>query len=508
MDFTTFVLLLLILLLTFNLLSNSNFRRRRCRLPPGPYPLIAIGNFHQLGKNPHQSLAKLSKTYGPLMHLRLGSVDTIVVSSPEIAKEILLRHDGAFPERRIGAAARALRHHTKSLACLPVGAKWRSLRRICQERMFSAQRLDSGRLLRQEKLRKLVDHGRDCCRKKLVMDVGTAAFVTALNLISNTLFSMDFADYGSDSSQEFAESIRGLMRVLGKPNVADFFTILRTFDLQGIKRESEFYVGKLLGIFDGIIDRRLEMRRNSERGEAMDDMLEALLQINEEDQKNDEADDHLSRDDIKHLLLDLFVAGTDTSSSTVEWTMTELLRNPNIMCKAKLEIQTIIGQEKRFIEESDIPKLPYLQAIIKESFRYHPPGPFLVRTKGRDDHIEIKNYTIPKNALIFINIWAVGRDPIVWSNPNMFDPERFLHGKIIDVKGQNFELIPFGAGRRICPGMALAYRMIHLMVASLIHNFDWELEGGIEPEDVDISENFGLSLQKDLPLRAIPLHIR
>ncbi|KAL0352040.1 UNVERIFIED_CONTAM: Labd-13Z-ene-9,15,16-triol synthase, chloroplastic [Sesamum calycinum] len=181
--------------------------------------------------------------------------------------------------------------------------------------------------------------------------------------------------------------------------------------------------------------------------------------------------------------------------------MTELMRNPQVMSKLKTEVRTVVGANNQ-VEESDISKLPYLQAVIKEAFRYHPPGPFLMRRKDGDD-LEIKNYFIPKYAVILINIWAIGRDPSIWPNPHSFEPERFLNSEV-DTKGHDFELIPFGGGRRICPGVPLAQRMLHVTVASLVHNFDWELEPGNAPEDVDLNEKFGLSLQKAVPLKAVP----
>ncbi|KAI3465331.1 hypothetical protein Pfo_021994 [Paulownia fortunei] len=496
MDLTSsFVLLLCLTWACFHFLNSNSRRRRSAKLPPGPYPFPIIGNILQLGHKPHQSLTKLSKTYGPLMHLKLGSIDTIVVSSPEIAQEILQKHDYAFPGRMTTAATQALGHHRTSVACLPVGSQWRVLRKICREQMFSTRRLDASRGLRQEKLQKLLDYVQERCVNGRVIDIGEAAFVTSLNLISNTLFSVDFAEYNTGSSQELKEIVHGLMRVLGSPNLADYFPILGLFDPQGIKREAEFYIGKLLAIFDRIIDERVESSQDSPR---KNDLLEALLEISQGNQSE------LSRNDMKHLLLDLFVAGTDTTSGTVEWVMTELLRNPKIMSKAKMEIRTVIGENKQ-VEELDISNLPYLQALIKETFRYHPPGPFLARRKDEHD-MEINNCIIPKNAVILINIWTTGRDSRIWPNPDSFEPERFLNGEI-DVKGHNFELIPFGAGRRICPGLPLAYRMVHLMVASLIHNFDWKLEPGMRPQEVDMNEKFGLSLQKAVPLKAVPIKL-
>ncbi|KAL0352039.1 UNVERIFIED_CONTAM: cytochrome [Sesamum calycinum] len=427
------------------------------------------------------------------MYLKLGSVDTIVVSSPEMAKEVLQTHHQAFPLRTNTAATRAFDHHATSVAFLPIGDQWRNLRKICKEHMFSNQRLQANEGLRQEKLQKLVQYIQECCVHGRAVDIGEAAFVTSLNFISNTLFSLDFADYNSGSSQELEETIHRLMRVFARPNLGDYFGFLGLFDPQGIKREAEFCMGKLLAEFDSIIDQRVEASRNSQARKT--DLLEVLLEISDGNQAE------LTRKIMKHLLLDLFVAGADTTSVTVEWVMTELLRNPQVMSKLRTEVRTVVGANKQ-VEESDISKLPYLQAVIKESMRYHPPGPFLMRRKDGED-LEIKNYIIPKNAVILINIWATSRDPRIWPNPDSFEPERFLN-RDVDFKGHDFELIPFGAGRRICPGLPLAYRMVHLTVASLVHNFDWKLEPGIRPEDVDLTEKFGLSLKKAIPLKAVP----
>ncbi|KAL3840420.1 hypothetical protein ACJIZ3_025011 [Penstemon smallii] len=491
MDFTATDLLLLCVFYAFIYLLWN--RKSSKHLPPGPYPLPIIGNLLQLGQKPHHSLTKLSKIYGPLMRLRLGSTDTIVVSSPEIAKQILQKHDLSFPGRGEKAASRALDHHAKSVACLPANSKWRSLRKICKEQMFSIQRLDASRGLRQEKLQKLRNYVQECCVNGQVIDIGKAAFVTSLNLISNTLFSLDFADYNNDSSQELKEIIHSVMKVLGSPNLSDFFPIFGSFDPQGTKKEAEICFGKLLGKFEGIINSRLQ--KSVENSTRKNDLLEALLEISEGNQSE------LSRDDMKHLLMDLFIAGSDTSAGTVEWIMTELLRNPKVMSKAKSELKSVIGENVQ-VEESDIPNLPYLQAVVKETFRYHPTGSFILRNKGENE-LEINNFVIPEHAGVLINLCAIGRDPSVWSNPDSFEPDRFLNSEI-DYKGHNFELLPFGSGRRICPALPLAHRMVHLMVASLIHNFDWKLENGMALEEIDVNDKFGLTLQKAIPLRVIP----
>ena len=204
------------------------------------------------------------------------------------------------------------------------------------------------------------------------------------------------------------------------------------------------------------------------------------------------------------MLQDLFVAGTDTTSSTLEWAMAELLHNPEKLLKARVELLQTIGKDKQ-VKESDITRLPFVQAVVKETFRLHPVVPFLIPHRVEEDR-DIDGLTVPKNAQVLVNAWAIGRDPNIWENPNSFVPERFLELDM-DVKGQNFELIPFGAGRRICPGLPLATRMVHLMLASLIHSCDWKLEDGMTPENMNMEDRFGITLQKAQPLKAIPIRV-
>ncbi|KAI3444656.1 hypothetical protein Pfo_001321 [Paulownia fortunei] len=495
MDFLTFLLVLISIMWICTIILTSNSRARKSsKLPPGPYQFPIIGNILDLGSKPHQSLSKLSNKYGPVMSLKLGSITTIVVSSPETAKIVLQKHDLAFSSRTIPSAAKSLNHDKFSMAWLPVENQWRKLRKICKEQMFSVSRLDAGQGLRREKLQKLCDYVKEYCQKGLAVDIGEAAFTTSLNLMSATLFSVEFAQFNSDSSQEMKDVVWGVMKCLGTPNLADYFPVLKSADPQGILSEAKIYFEKLFAIFDGIIDEKLNCR-----GEK-NDLVEALIDLNQKDEAE------LSRNDIRHLLLDLFVAGTDTTSGTVEWAMAELLRKPVKMSRVRGEITDIIGKNQ-IIQESDIPRLPYLQAVVKETFRLHPAAPFLVPHKAEAD-VEINGYTVPKNAQILVNVWASGRDSRTWPNADSFMPERFLdHNDQIDFRGKDFELIPFGAGRRICPGLPLAYRMVHLMLASLVGNFGWKLEESTKPEELDMNEKFGLTLQKVIPLKAFPMKL-
>ncbi|KAL1564774.1 ferruginol synthase-like [Salvia divinorum] len=480
----------LLIAIFVSILAWSHFRRRRRNLPPGPYPFPIIGNILQLGRNPHRSLTHLSKTYGPLMSLKLGSIHTVVVSSPESARLVLQEHDKAFSGRTIPAAAEVHGFDKISVGLIPAGERWRKLRKLCREQMFSARRLDAGAGARREKVQRLVDYLRECSVSGRAVDLGQAAFVTTFNLLSATFFSVDLIEFESDATQQLKETVEGVTKILGSPNVADFFPFLKRLDPQRIKKRSEFYFGRLLGVLGGIIDERLETRSM----ERKNDFLAALFDL------MDGSEYDLSYKDIQHLFLDLFLGGSDTTQSTVEWAMTELLANPVKMSNAKNELRRVIGENNQ-VEESDISRLPYLQALIKEALRLHPPGPFLIPRRA-DREVEIGGYIIPQHSQIFINAWAISRDSSIWPNPTSFEPERFLNSNI-GFKGQDFELIPFGSGRRMCPGLSLAGRMLSLMLGSMLHNFEWEMEGGVTP---DTTEEFGLALHKAVPLKAIPLY--
>lgn len=201
----------------------------------------------------------------------------------------------------------------------------------------------------------------------------------------------------------------------------------------------------------------------------------------------------------------MFTAGTDTSSSTVEWAMAELIRHPNIMAQVRKELDSVVGRD-RLVSDLDLPNLTYLQAVIKETFRLHPSTP-LSLPRMASDSCEINGYHIPKGATLLVNVWAIARDPNDWNNPLEFRPERFLPGgerPNADVRGNDFEVIPFGAGRRICAGMNLGLRMVQLLTATLAHAFEWELADGLIPEKLDMEESYGLTLQRAAPLMVHP----
>ncbi|KAG2677463.1 hypothetical protein I3760_12G098700 [Carya illinoinensis] len=465
------------------------------KLPPGPKPFPVIGSLFDLGDKPHKSLSKLAQTHGPIISLKLGQLTTVIISSAHTAKQVLQTHDQLLSNRTVPDALRAHNHNEYGMPWMPISTQWRSLRKLCNNHLFSNKILDANQDIRYKKVQALLAEIRQSSITGEVVDIGGAAFKTVLNLLSNTVFSVDLADPNSETAREFKEITRNIMIEAGKPNLADYFPMLKKIDPQGITQRLTVHFGKLIELFDRMISQRLQLRKMPGYI-TNNDMLDTLLNISEEN--NDEMD----RTKIRSLFLDLFVAGTDTTSATLEWAMVELLHNPETLSKAKAELEQVIGKSNP-VEESDIIRLPYLQSIIKETFRLHPAVPFLLPRKAEAD-VEINGYIIPKNAQVLVNAWAIGRDPSLWENADSFMPERFF-GSEIDVRGRNFELIPFGGGRRICPGLPLAIRMLHLMLGSLIHAFDWKLEDGFEKEDMNMEDKFGLTLQIAYPVKAVPI---
>ncbi|XP_051223017.1 geraniol 8-hydroxylase [Lolium perenne] len=484
---------LVVSILSIYLLDLLAHARRR--LPPGPRPLPLIGSLHLLGDQPHRSLAHLAKIHGPLMSLRLGSVTTVVVSSPDIAREFMQKHDAVFAARFVNDAAG---HHAKnSVPWLPNAPRWRSLRKIMATELFAPHRLDALQGLRSDKVRELAEHVARLARDGVAVDIGRVAFTTSLNLLSGTIFSKDLTsldDHGG--SKDFQVLVAEIMEHLGLPNVSDFWPALAWADLQGQRRLMARLFARLHVVFDAEVDGRLREREDGEPRKESDDFLDVLLDV----AGRDGGKAGLDRDTLRSLFTDLFVAGSDTSSSTIEWAMAELLRDPSSMAKAQEELTRVVGST-RSVKESDIDQLPYLQAVVKETFRLHPPAPLLLPRQAQET-TRITGYTVPQGSRVLVNVWAIGRDEVTWHEPDNFMPERFL-GRVMDYKGGDFELIPFGAGRRVCPGMPLATRMVHLVLATLLNQFEWRLPVEVEKTGIEMGEKFGLTLTKYVPLCAI-----
>nr|QRV61378.1 F3'H [Litchi chinensis] len=484
----------------FNLRSLLNRRSRP--LPPGPTPWPIIGNLPHMGAVPHHSLAALARKYGPLMHLRLGFVDVIVAASASVAAQFLKVHDANFSSRPPNSGAKYIAYNYQDLVFRPYGARWRMLRKISSVHLFSTKVLDDYRHVRQEEIailtRALANAGSSA------VNLGQLLNVCAVNALGRVMLGRrvfgDGSGGGDPKADEFKSMVVEVMVLAGVFNVGDFIPALECLDLQGVAAKMK----KLHKRFDDFLGEILEEHKVSlrdGRGKHTD-MLTTLISLMD----NADADgEKLTETEIKALLLNMFTAGTDTTSSTVEWAIAELIRHPKILAQAQKELDSVVGPN-RLVTDMDLPHLTYFHAVIKETFRLHPSTP-LSLPRMASESCEINGYHIPKGSTLLVNVWAIARDPNEWAEPLEFRPERFLPGgekPNVDVKGNDFEVIPFGAGRRICAGMSLGLRMVQLLTATLIHAFNWELPDGRRPEKLNMEEAYGLTLQRAEPLVVHP----
>ncbi|RCV43364.1 hypothetical protein SETIT_9G288700v2 [Setaria italica] len=484
----------------------TNLRRRlgTGRRPlPGPTPLPLIGNLIDLRRgNLHHTLARLARTHGPVMYLRLGLTDAVVVSSRDAASEAFMRHDRRLAGRAIPDIARALGFSERAINWLPSSdPHWKTLRGVLATHIFSSRALAAARGVRERKVRDLVSYFR--ARTGQEVYVGRAVYGAMLNLMSSIVFSVDVVadmdmDAAAGSTQGIRELLNDLVSSAAKPNVSDLFPFLRPFDLQGWRRWTAKKLEKFYRFLDDMIDRRLTEDSDSSSRDKHGDFLDVLIQLMSAGK--------LARGDITSLLFEVFASGTDALVVTVEWTMAELLRNPRVMAKVRAEIQGTLGS-KEAIEESDVACLRYLMAVMKEAMRLHPVAPLMLPHMAMEDGVEIQGHAVPKGHTVIFNTWAIMRDPAAWERPNEFIPERFMDRPEMVFKGKEPEFSPFGSGLRLCPAQPMAERVVPLGLASLLHAFEWRLPNGLLPDEFDLSERFNHTNVPAVPLKAVPFAI-
>ncbi|XP_055828540.1 cytochrome P450 71A3-like [Solanum dulcamara] len=499
MDLPWYALLIPMLLFTFFLhqcfFSTSNNQKK---LPPSPRKLPIIGNLHQLGSFPHHSLHELSKKYGPVMLLHLGSKPVIVASSVDAARNIMKTHDLVWSNRPKSSIADRLFYGSKDVAFSPYGEYWRLIKSISVLHLLSNKRVQSYRHVREEETSNMIEKIRqvsDSNSSSSVIDLRDCFCSLTNNIVSRVALGRKY--YEGESGINAKVTLDEFAKLLGTFSIGDYIPWLEWINkIIGLDNKVE-KVGRELDTFLEIVIEEHVSRRNKgeySAGESKD-FVDVLLEI----QNGRETEFLLQRDSLKAIILDNFAAGTDTTYTALEWIMTELLRHPRVMKKLEDEVRQL-GQGKTEITEDDLKNMHYLKAVIKETLRLHPPVPLLIPRESTED-IKILGYQIPAKTQVFINAWTIGRDPLSWENPEDYRPERFLNSNI-DVKGLNFELIPFGAGRRGCPGTAFAIVIIELALARLVHKFNFVLPKGLKPEELDMTEASGLTIRRKSPLLA------
>jgi cytochrome P450 len=494
----TLTILFAISLYTIWMFFKSNKNKTTPPSPPGPRGFPVVGNLLSLDPELHTYFAGLAQTYGPIFQLKLGGKIGIIVTSPSLTKEILKDHDVTFCNRDVPIVVNAIGYGCQDIVWSPYGAEWRMLRKVCVLKVLSNTTLDSVYNLRRRQVRETVKYVYS--RVGSEIDIGEQMFLTMLNVITNMLWGgTERGEERASIGAEFRQVVAEITELLGRPNVSDFFPGLARFDLQGLEKKMRVSAMKFDRIFDSLIDQRMKIddSKSTEESESTTerkDFLQFLLKLKDD---NDEKTP-LTITHVKSLLLDMVVGGSDTSSNAVEFAMAEVINKPEVMKKAQQELDLVVGRDN-IVEESHISKLPYLYTIMKETLRLHPTLPLLV-PHCPSENVTIGGYHVPKGCRVFINVWAIHKDPAIWSNPLEFDPDRFENGQY-DYSGNDFSYFPFGSGRRICAGIAMAERMFMYSFATLLHSFEWRLPEGV---NVDCSEKFGIVLKLKNPLIAIP----
>ncbi|XP_078175996.1 cytochrome P450 81Q32-like isoform X2 [Carex rostrata] len=455
-----FSILLTVIHITKKKVNKTN---KYCLPPCAPHCLPLIGHLHLLRKNQpplHRSLATLSELHGPILLLHFGPhCPVLTVSSASVAENCFSLNDVVFANRPRLSSGKLLSYNWTTLGTANYGPYWRDLRRVAATELLSVNRIERFSMLRLKEM---------MCEK--------------------TIFGCKETEV-SEEARWFQWMVEETLELIGASNLSDYLTFLRLFDFQGTGKRMKRLQKSRTDFLQRLID-----KQRSARDKSQDDEIEkkrsiigVLLSLQKEDP------DYYTDQLIKSLCIGLLEAGTDTSSGTVEWAMSLLLNHPDAMLKAQDEISKVVGHG-RILEDTDLPSLPYLQCIIKETLRLYPVAPLLVPHMSSSD-CTVSGYHISCGTMLLVNLYSIHRDKSTWDKPNEFMPERFWAGKA----GGKF-LIPFGMGRRMCPDENLGMRMVGLALGTMIQCFEWERVG---KEMVDMSEGSGLNMPKKLPLEAL-----
>ncbi|KAK4350592.1 hypothetical protein RND71_029905 [Anisodus tanguticus] len=466
-------------------------------LPPSPRKLPIIGNLHQLGPYPHRSLHKLSEKHGPVMLLHLGSKPVLVASSAEAARAIMKTHDLVCSSKPKSSIGDRLLYGSKDVAFSPYGEYWRQIRSVMVLHLLSNKRVQSYRHVREEETSNMIEKIRqEWDSSSSVINLRDHFCSLTNNIISRVALGKKYN--GRESRINAKVTLNEFGELLGIFNVGDYIPWLAWVNkITGLDTKVEKVARELDTFLESVIEEHTSRNKKEKYRQAeAKDFVDVLLEI----QNGKETGVPLQRDSLKALILDTFAAGTDTTYTTLEWIVTELLRHPRAMEKLQNEVRGL-AQGKAEITEDDLENMQYLKAVIKETLRLHPPVPLLIPRETTED-IKLLGYHIAAKTQVLINAWAIGRDPLSWDDPEEYRPERFLNSDI-DFKGLNFELIPFGAGRRGCPGSVFAIVVNELALANLVNRFNFALPQGIKPEDLDMTEGSSLTVSRKSPLLAV-----
>ncbi|BBN04290.1 protein MpCYP829-like23 [Marchantia polymorpha subsp. ruderalis] len=488
-------LVLLILLVSTAFIYTTNLILRKENRIPEPRGWPVIGHLPLLQpKIVHRTLMNIAQKYGPLYKLRLGMLKVLVISSPDLAKEILKIQDASFADRPFTVVGELFSYQLKGIIFSPTDDHWRFMRKLGSE-LMSSKAIQKQQVSRHETLMTAVNSLLERQGKQFI-DLREELLDMMLTLMLQMLLGKRLTagkSVAKSSESNGMKKLTQLYKELAKLDLfvmGDCFPFLRWLDVGGV----EARVAKLHRGFDNCLsDAMNALRREAPHATSEDPgLMQTLLSM----QRTEEGK-NITDDEIKALVTDLLIAGIDTTANTIVFGMAELMRNPDVKEKLLKELDEFVGRE-RVVEESDLVNLKYLKMVIKETFRLHPPVPVLLPRKSME-RATVAGYKIPKNSQVLINSYAIQRSPESWDDPTSFKPERFANNPI-DVKGQDFCLLPFGAGRRQCPGMGIGGLMVEITLATFLQILEFSLPAGMKPEDVDMAEQATISSSLVSPL--------
>ncbi|CAO2836573.1 unnamed protein product [Amaranthus hypochondriacus] len=494
MEFTSYIFLLpLILPLIYLLKSNYFTKSQNNNIPPTPstwcFPII--GHLHLLKQPYHKTLAHLATRHGPILSLRFGSYPVLLVSSPSAAEECLAKNDLIFATRpNAFLTVKHLAYDSTTLSWAPYGPNWRNLRRIVNIELFSSHRLQTLDGIRSSEVKLII---RQLCGPSSTSKIVTMRplfYEVAMNIMCVMIFGKRFYGVEGEEAERFREMVRELACFLTDSFIGDLIPCLRWLDwlkmrrLRKIKEEKRVIMRELMAEHREAI--KEEDGGDCDKVVKSPPLAQVLLRLQKQEPE------YYNDDFVFGLIEDLLVGSLDSTAIAMEWALSLLLNHPDILNKAKIEIQNEVGFE-RLVKDSDLNHLPYLGSIINETLRMYPPGPISLPHESTQDCI-IGGYHIPKGTMLQMNLWAIQNDPQIWEDPTSFRPERFEGNKIGN------KVMAFGLGRRSCPAEGLALRVMGLTLAALIQCFELER---VDHMLVDLTEAPEFVLMKVHPLRLL-----
>nr|UOI87846.1 p-coumarate 3-hydroxylase isoform 1 [Althaea officinalis] len=493
------LLLIITVSITAIFLGYNLYQRLRFKLPPGPRPWPVVGNLYDVKPVRFRCYAEWAEKYGPIISVWFGSTLNVIVSNTELAREVLKENDQQLADRHRSRSAAKFSRDGQDLIWADYGPHYVKVRKMCTLELFTPKRLEALRPIREDEVSAMVEsifldctNPADAESKGNTLQVRKYLGAVAFNNITRLAFGKRFVNSEGimdEQGKEFKAIVANGLKLGASLAMSEHIPWLRwmfpleeeAFAKHGARRDR---------LTRAIMEEHTVARQQS--GGAKQHFVDALLTL------QDKYD--LSEDTIIGLLWDMITAGMDTTAISVEWAMAELVRNPRVQKKAQEELDRVIGFE-RVMSETDFSNLPYLQSVAKEAMRLHPPTPLMLPHRA-SANVKIGGYDIPKGSNVHVNVWAVARDPAVWKDPEEFRPERFLE-EDVDMKGHDFRLLPFGAGRRVCPGAQLGINLVTSMLGHLLHHFCWTPPEGVKVEEIDMLENPGLVAYMRTPVQAI-----